>query len=249
MSIRKFLEQKGFVTPDSETESVTESQQKAAPVVNKNTANPLGKTNSGIKSGGNNTFTASMQPNAIAGDRVANSEKEQKALLHFMEYLENQNLPGPDFMELNTALHDNIAASPGVDEKVIYTLTYNTLKASGLTKERISTSLKTYLELLKSYYDQFVKGHQDVITKTVGTRQTQIDDLEKMIASKKEAIAALNLEIEQSTKQIEKIAQDITNETANIESTKAAFDTIYVNVVNQFNEVGNKCNSYLGTVK
>lgn len=246
MSIRKFLEQKGFVTPDSETESVNELVPQATPVVGKTTSV---KTSNSIRPEGNNTFTASIKPNAISGTRVANTEKEQKALLHFMEYLESQNLPGPDFMELNTALHDNIEASPGVDEKVIYTLTYNTLKSSGLTKERISTSLKTYLELLKNYYDQFVKGHQDVITKTVGTRQTQIDELEKLIESKKASIAALNLEIEQSSKQIEKIAQDITNETANIESTKAAFDTIYVNVVNQFNEVGTKCNSYLGNAK
>ena len=70
-------------------------------------------------------------------------EKENKAITYFLNLLGEANLPGPDFYEFYTALNDNKAAlgNTVTDEKMIYSMVYNTLKGMGLKKEILESSI------------------------------------------------------------------------------------------------------------
>lgn len=238
-------EKKGWLSGLKDWAFVPENETQAQPEKN----NPVKRPAPSNYSGPMQMPTSSPIGTTIPtmGVAMLNPAKELKAMEHYMELLDKANLPGPDFFEFYNALRENIKAMGGAitDEKVIYTLVFNTLKGMGLQANVLISSGEQYVALLKEHYDKFTKENERIISESVGSRQKKIETLNVAIQQKLEQIKKLQEEIAAHNTDIGAVQSEIQNETKNIEETRLAMESAYNKIHTEFSNVGAKCKAYI----
>lgn len=103
--------------------------------------------------------------------------------------LESENIPGPDYMELRTAVNDEKLQGMIPDLKTRFMVAFSTLSATSpnLTKAHVLESIDTYIKLLK-------KWEQEAIAE-INAQRDSIKDTAATIEAKRQQMAALAAEI------------------------------------------------------
>lgn len=125
-------------------------------------------------------------PSVEINEKTINSIN-QGLLDKLCERLEQENLPGPDYMELKTAMNDDFIVEAVPDENKRFGIAFKTLQASspGLTKQYVLESIDKYIKILKDWETEALvdvnKKRNDIIDKKkkIETLTQQMNELLK----------------------------------------------------------------------
>jgi hypothetical protein len=182
-------------------------------------------------------------PVADGGPVVVQGQADGKILDSLIKALEDNNLPGEDYMEYAEALQ-SMEKIP-LEESVKIQTVLATLSTRGLTKEKIVESGTYYISVLEKEKQKFGKAMEKQMKEGVMTKQQEIDALEELNKTKSQQIAALTQEIKDNQAEVEKIKAKIAENEVKIKGTEANFLTTYNFVVQQLQANIDKINALL----
>lgn len=160
------------------------------------------------------------------------TEVNSKLLDKLCERLEQENLPGPDYMELKTAVNDGDMMNIIPDEKARFLVAFKSLKANApsFSKRSVVESIDKYIALLKTWESEALND---------------INAMRSNVDGKKQQINEINAKIDELRKQVEALQSevDVTEEKclANENDMKTAVSLL----CNKFEEDKQKINSVL----
>lgn len=112
----------------------------------------------------------------VINEKTVNSIN-QSLLDKLCERLEQENMPGPDYMELKTAMNDDFIIEAVPDENKRFAIAFKTLQASTpkLTKQYVLESIDKYIAILKGWETEALTD--------VNQKRSEISDKKKEIES------------------------------------------------------------------
>lgn len=143
--------------------------------------------------------TTVMQPevkNENVNEAVNAPQLNAQLLDKLCERLEAENLPGPDYMELKTAVMDPDMVNIIPDERQRLMASYRSLKANSkdLTKQRVLDSIDHYTSKLNEWQKEAIDGLNSERNKVSGKKQ-QVETLRTKIAELQQQIDELNKDV------------------------------------------------------
>ena len=88
---------------------------------------------------------------------------DQAYLDHLYKFMEEQNIPGPDYFEYANTLHEMSQMAGAIPESSLYQLAYVGLKAQGVTPDVLVQTASHYIELFGKHKQEF----ENVLTQEV----------------------------------------------------------------------------------
>ncbi len=165
-----------------------------------------------------------VNPNQVySNSNQRPGEPDQKMLSHFDETLREANIQGPDYYELMVAVAE-MDYIP--DETSKLKAAFAMLKAQGVTKEKLLSTAKQYLEILSKEYDDFNASAKQKEQKEVGQSRDKITLLE----NRNEEITR---ELLSNKSEISELKEKVQNAGSTIALTTTAFKNTYNFVVTQ----------------
>jgi len=189
------------------------------------------------------SFASAKAPAATPGQITG--QFDQKFYDMLSETIEENNLPGNDFLEFMKALMGMAVMS--VDEKSKFQMVYTTLTTSqeGITKEHLLSSIDHYLTVLETekttFYEQML-GHK---TEVVDTVVQQADNCLTQAQGKADQILQLQEEISQLNQQASDLNSQAAVSDSDITQKKANFDVTSQTLYTQIEENKAKVNNYI----
>mgnify|MGYP004563757061 CR=1 FL=1 len=170
------------------------------------------------------TATASTQP--------ATPQLNTQLLDKLCERLEAENLPGPDYMELKTAVMDADMVKIIPDERQRILASYRSLKVNSkdLTKQRILDSIDHYVSILNNWQEDAIKG---------------LDNERSKVSDKKKQIEALREQMAQIQSHIDELNKDVLATESKCNQNEADMKTSVGFLVNKLTEDKNKISTIL----
>ena len=139
--------------------------------------------------------------------------------------MENQNLPGVDYLEYKQSLK-SLEKMP-MDESVRYQSAYAMAQAMGATPSKLISSASHYLEVLKNEAAKFQQAVQNQRREQNEKRQEAINALEKSLQDKAKQIKKLTAEMEKHRAESAKLTAQIKTASEKVESAQANFQATY----------------------
>lgn len=156
---------------------------------------------------------------------------DQKILDSLVKALEDNNMPGEDYMEFAQALKsmDNIP----LEESVKIQTVLATLSTRGLTKVKIIESGAYYIDVLGKEKSKFGKAMEKQMKDGISSKNEAIIALEELNKTKSGQIVTLTQEITDNQKEIEALKTKISENDLKIRGTEDNFNITFNFVVNQ----------------
>ncbi len=176
----------------------------------------------------------------------SNIEVDHKFVEHFAELLEKANLPGPDYFEFKQALKS--MEGLGLNEEKQFQASWASFKAmaSGVTDTSVlTTSANHYGNVLNKDRESFLKDVESAIDDRIGSLKQESKKLEDNNKSYTQQILDLQKKIDANNDRLEKINDEVLEQTEKINSSRASFDLTYQSMVDQINADIEKINKYL----
>jgi hypothetical protein len=159
---------------------------------------------------------------------------DNKIMNSLMKAIQDNNLPGEDYVEFMEAL--KAMTGIAIDEKIKIQTVLATLSTKGLTRDKIVESATYYLKILENEKEKFNTVLGQEVEKKVKARNIEISGLEEENKKRYEKIAQLTQEIEGTKNRIISAKADITQADAKIKEAENRFNVTFGFVVNQINE-------------
>ena len=173
-------------------------------------------------------------------------------ITHFENFLKEKNLPGPDYFEFATTLHEMDEIAAGMTEQQKFLATYMGFKVQNVNSDALAASAKKYLDLLREHDGLFSESLKKENLHSVEQKQLEIKSLENAntdtlnnIAQMQKKIIAMEGEIQANKNKIEQSKIVIQQETGRIESKKKKFELAYSVIVRAIQQDIDKINQYL----
>jgi hypothetical protein len=159
------------------------------------------------------------------------SEPDQKIVDSLLKAIEQNNLPGEDYLEFMDAL----AAMKNIplDDTMKVQTVMATLSTKGLTVAKIRESADYYKKVLSNELNQFLTELNNQIEKTVKSKEKIIEAEKLAIQQKSEQIASLTKQINEAQAEIQKTEEALKAANTKIMQTEVNFQKAYHFVVNQ----------------
>ena len=145
--------------------------------------------------------------------------------------MEKANLDGFDYFEFKQALA-NLANMP-MDEATRYKSAFAMAQTMGATPAKLMDSAGHYLGILQQENDKFRQAVENQKQTQIGSKQSQIDNLEAVIKQKAEQIKKLTEEIDQHRQEMIKTKDDIAQSMVKVEQTQGDFSATYNSLIGQ----------------
>jgi hypothetical protein len=126
--------------------------------------------------------------------------------------LEEENLPGPDYMELKQAVMNENMVKMMPDEGSRFNLAFISLKAAApsLTKKIVTDSIETYISKLKQWESEALKDIEST-RGDVDTKVTRINELKASLEKIRAEIDSLEQEVSTTITKCESNKNDMQN--------------------------------------
>ena len=221
--------------PSNEKQPV---DSKSAQDISANIATILGRSNENEK-------TSSYKNNNISNSpSISEGRLDNNALIAIVERLKAEDQPGPDFLELFTAVQEMI--KEGMEMPNAIKSAFITLKATGqnkLTKKVIDDSFAFYLNVIDSEKNNFISAYNTAIGKLINEPKKRIENLEAENTNIDKQIADLQNKKSLNLQSIADANREITTQSAKLESTKNDYSFTINYFTNLFREVYNNTSS------
>jgi hypothetical protein len=172
------------------------------------------------------------QEKTVVNDvNVSPGKVDGKILDSLIKALDDNNLPGEDYMEYAASLKamENIP----LEESIKIQTVLATLSTKGLTKEKIIESGVFYISILEKEKEKFGKAIDKQTKDGITAKSDEIAALEALNKTKSNQIAKLTQEITENQQQMEQIRAKIADTTLKIKATEGNFNASFQFVVNQ----------------
>lgn len=148
------------------------------------------------------------------------------------ERLEAENLPGPDYMELKTAVMDSDMVNIIPDERQRLMASYRSLKANSkdLTKQRILDSIDHYVSKLNEWQKDAIEG---------------LNNERDKVSGKKQQVEALRTKMAEIQQQIDELNKDVLATESKCNQNEADMKTAVGFLINKLTEDKNKITTIL----
>lgn len=184
---------------------------------------------------------------------VANTETPDQAYLdHLYKFMEDQNIPGPDYFEYANTLHEMGQMASGIPEASLFQLAYVGLKAQGVTPQTLVKTASKYIELFAQHKQEFETYLSQEGSAQVTTKTQEIQTLQQANTQSEAKINEITLQIQQLQQQMvvnaQKIAENntfIQGESQKIITKKVKFEKAYQIVVDKVNGDIQKIQNYV----
>ena len=171
---------------------------------------------------------------------------------HFENFLKEKNMPGPDYFEFATTLHEMDEIAAGMTEQQKFLATYMGFKVQNVNSDALAASGKKYLELLKEHDSLFSESLKKENLHSVEQKQLEIKSLENAnadtlnnIATMQKKILEMQADIQANKDKIEQSKLVIQQETGRIENKKKKFELAYSVIVRAIQQDIDKIILYL----
>lgn len=171
---------------------------------------------------------------------------DQKFVEHFAELLEKANLPGPDYFEFKQALKS--MGGLGLSEEKQYQASWASFKAmaAGVKDTSVLTnSANHYGNVLNKDRESFLKDVEAAVNDRIGSLKQESKKVQEATKTYAQQIVDLQKQINESNARLEKIANEIQEQTDKINLSRDSFDLTYQTMVDQINDDVEKINRYL----
>lgn len=148
------------------------------------------------------------------------------------ERLEAENLPGPDYMELKTAVMDPDMVNIIPDERQRLMASYRSLKANSkdLTKQRVLDSIDHYVSKLNEWQKEAIDS---------------LNNERDKVSGKKQQVEALRAKMAEIQQQIDELNKDVLATESKCNQNEADMKTAVGFLVNKLTEDKNKITTIL----
>lgn len=166
---------------------------------------------------------------------------------HFNQVLEELKSKNPDadYLTFKKSFENTSSSQGSVMENLRYQITFGALQSIGLTKEKLLSSSKIYLDGLAADNKEYMDNSNSKKDNEVNTRETKITDLNKEIETKNALIQTLLKEIQDDSTTVATLKNEVIEQTNIIDQKQKNFSTTYDSVVTQIQNDVNKIQQYL----
>ncbi len=189
--------------------------------------------------GGQNHHTSPDYSKPTYNDSSAGNV-DQEVLAQIVQRLDQEDIPGPDFLELFKAVRQM------VDEGITMTdaiksayITLKTTNANKITKKVIDESFAFYLNVIDREKNEFEGAYGGAISQLINEPKKKIQLFESENQEIDRKIKELQTKKEQNLNQIQATNQEITSSTAKLESKKKDYSFTLNFFIESFREVYN----------
>ena len=188
--------------------------------------------------------TTSENPvvSTVMTSTVTGSEQPE-IVEYFNKTFSERNFPGPDYYEYMTAIKES--AGLAADEKTIFVLTFNGLKAQGCDKKKLVETAGKYLAMFAEKRDGFVKALDKTFKDEIGSRQLRLTEIEndnKQIDIEMQKLADRKVK---NSETMNSLNNEITSKTNSLNADKANFEMTYNRVTKEINDNVSKINTFI----
>ena len=156
---------------------------------------------------------------------------DQKSVSFLLKAIEQNNLPGFDYLEFKQALQGLKAMN--MDATTAIKSAYTTGSTVGLTKSKLISSAEHYKKVLMQEKSQFDTALQNQMSQRVHGKKEQKETLTKKIATYRAKITELENEILKYQDKLNKADGEINDARASIEDTKDKFENTFNDFLSQ----------------
>lgn len=177
---------------------------------------------------------------------------DQAYLDHLYKYMEDQNIPGPDYFEYANTLHEMGQMASGIPEANLYQLAYVGLKAQGVTPTQLVQTAGKYIQLFEKHKAEFENYLSQEGSSEVTAKGQEIQTLEQNNSAAESKINELTQQIVSLQQQMvlnsQRIAENnsfIQSEGQKLVTKKAKFGKAFQIVVDKVNGDIQKIQNYV----
>lgn len=169
----------------------------------------------------------------------SNSTKpDDKFVDILLKAVEKNNMEGFDYLEYKSSLQSLVTMD--MDEETKYQSAMAMAKTMGATPEKLISSAKHYVSILKKEDEKFKKALVNQRSKQVTSKENEILSLKKDIEEKQRQIEKLEAGILNSQKKLEDLKGGINKAAARVQQTSDSFNLAYEVVTRQIlNDIKN----------
>lgn len=160
----------------------------------------------------NDSLPAPVSP--VSGTSPITSDYHQ----HFEDLISEANLKNPNFQgtDFKEFIDSKIDVEAIADEGTRYITAFNVLKRAGLTKERLITTGKDYINIIEND----IKGFESAYTQQY---KTNVEQKDLLLQNKAGELQELNKRIAVLNQEISQMSQDIVQSKEKLNSNKQSF--------------------------
>jgi len=177
---------------------------------------------------------------------------DQVYLDHLYKFMEDQNIPGPDYFEFANTLHEMSRMAGTIPEQSLFQLAYVSLKTQGITPEVLVQTAQKYVSMFEKHKQEFENVLSQEIQKSVSVKTQECQSLEQANKQAEVKMAELQQQIQSLQQQMivnaQKIADNnafIQNEGQKLSIKKTKFEKAYSIVVDKVNGDIQKIQNYI----
>ena len=120
-----------------------------------------------------------------------------------------------------------------------------TVKATGVTKEKLIETAKYYLSVLSDERNEFLSSLEDQIRDSIGVNEQRAADIDATLIEKEAAIKKLIEEIQQSKSQRDALLLQVKEGREHIDANTKDFQIVYQRLTSEITSNVDKIKNYL----
>ncbi len=170
---------------------------------------------------------------AIIPQGIEKGVVDKKFIDHFVQLLENSNLKGPDYFEYMQALKG--LTGLGLSEEKQFQAAWASFKVmGGITDVAVLTdTAKQYIGILDTDRQGFLKDVENAVSQKVGGLKNDLKKTEEENENIAKQIIDLQRKIDENKIKINKLTDDISEQSGKITINKSNYETTYHTFVEQ----------------
>ncbi len=153
------------------------------------------------------------------------SPQDQRSASMIIRVLENNNIPGFDYLEFKQSLEG--LAKMNMDEGTAFQSAFVTASTLGLTKTKLIQTADHYIKIVGQEKQKFDQAAQNQINKGIAAKRAEAKQLEKAMNDKYERIKKIKAEIDAHQQRLEKLRTELNGAEQKINAAKQSFENVY----------------------
>ena len=172
-----------------------------------------------------------VPPVTVPGGNV-----DKNILKMISDVIEQNNVPGNDYYELNKIVESQDFKNAIPDEKARIVAAFHSLRAQDakFSKQRILDSIDFYVKAVKSEYNNVLQGYNDFVNDKINVPKQKIENLRKQREDLLTKISQLDVEIQTIEADVTKCSAELESKRSNYEAT---FNIVLQNLENEKNQL------------
>lgn len=158
---------------------------------------------------------------------VSNSTPDEEMVNKLWQVIIEENLPGPDYVELKNNVAAISESGLTTDENQMFKAAYNVLKRSypQLTKEVISNSIEKYKDIIEKEKKNGLEQFEELRKTKVGSKNAEIETLKERRKTLEEEIRKKKEELGNIAVQLDKLEDEVQENTSTINRQIEKFES------------------------